>query len=87
MGDRHDIVSSRVALRKNAPSFIYEILHGEPRFLTGKTDTHGQQMWLELPVKIRIVLAVVETLTAMSPRPCPQLPQGSFGNNPDSLLQ
>jgi len=31
--------------KKNAPSFIYEVLHGEPKFLSGRTDVHRQKGW------------------------------------------
>ena len=48
--------------KKNAPSFIYEILHNEPRFLPGKTDAHGQKPWKGITVDEHIPSEALDQL-------------------------
>ena len=48
--------------RKNAPSFIYEILYGEPKFLFGRTDSHGQKIWKGISVDEHIPAEALEQL-------------------------
>jgi len=48
--------------RKNAPSFIYEILYGEPKFLFGRTDSHGQKTWKGISVDEHIPTEPLEEL-------------------------
>ncbi len=60
-----EMVSGGGAMRKNAPSFIYEILHGEPRFLPGRTDSHGQQMWRDISVDEHLPVEALDELAAI----------------------
>jgi|GEM_PF-1690209 len=49
--------------RKNAPSFIYEILHGSPRKLVGRSGDHRQKQWNGIAVDYHIP---EEALTALN---------------------
>lgn len=33
------------ATKKNAPSFIYEILYGKPKYFSGRSADHKQKLW------------------------------------------
>lgn len=48
--------------KKNAPSFIYEILHNEARFLPGRTDAHGQKPWKGITVDEHIPSEALDQL-------------------------
>jgi len=48
--------------QKNAPSFIYEILHGQPKFLLGRTDSHKQKMWKNIAVDEHIPTEALDEL-------------------------
>ncbi len=61
MGD-YEIVRGHGPARKNAPSFIYEILHGEPAFLTGRTGAHGQKAWKGISVDEHIPIEALDEL-------------------------
>ncbi len=58
----HEIVRGYGVARKNAPSFIYEILHGKPGFLSGRTDTHGQKAWKGIHVDEHIPSQALDEL-------------------------
>jgi hypothetical protein len=47
---------------KNAPSFIYEILYGQPKFLFGRTESHGQKMWKDIFVDEHIPTEALDEL-------------------------
>mgnify|MGYP001029267021 CR=1 FL=1 len=38
-------MSSDIEYKKNAPSFIYEILYGKPKYIRGRTAEHRQKIW------------------------------------------
>jgi hypothetical protein len=58
----YEIVRGHGAARKNAPSFIYEILHGNPGFLTGRTSTHGQKLWKSISVDEHLPVQALDEL-------------------------
>jgi len=48
--------------RKNAPSFIYEILHGRPMFIRGRTVEHQTKNWKGISVDVHIPNAALDEL-------------------------
>ena len=51
--------------RQNAPSFIYEILYGERKFLPGRNMAHGQKNWKGIFVDEHIPTESLDRLDAI----------------------
>ncbi|WP_319548965.1 hypothetical protein [Desulfogranum marinum] len=51
--------------KKNAPSFIYEILHGKEKFLFGKGTPHRQKDWGGIPVDANIPTAALNEINSI----------------------
>ena len=47
---------------KNAPSFIYQILHGRPEFIRGRTVEHQTRNWKGIPVDMHIPTLALDEL-------------------------
>ena len=54
-----------VLSRKNAPSFIFELVHGRPKTLTGKTEDHRKKEWHGLLVDAHIPEQALEDLSLL----------------------
>jgi hypothetical protein len=48
--------------KKNAPSFIYEILYGREKHLLGRTVAHREKMWKGIPVDEHIPTTALDEL-------------------------
>jgi len=69
MGERSDMCRGEARMwgggragQKNAPSFIYEILYGQPKFLLGRTDSHKQKLWKGIAVDEHIPTEALDEL-------------------------
>ena len=51
--------------RKNAPSFIYEILYGEQKSLVGRTQAHEQKPWRGISIDRHIPTDALDQLDAI----------------------
>ena len=51
--------------KKNAPSFIYEILHGKPKFLPGRTMAHQEKIWNGISIDAHIPTDALDKLNRM----------------------
>ncbi|MGA7876954.1 MAG: hypothetical protein WCA08_14950 [Desulfoferrobacter sp.] len=51
--------------KRNAPSFIYEILYGETKFLSGRTEAHVQKTWRGISVDEHIPTEALDQLDAI----------------------
>jgi hypothetical protein len=49
-------------VKKNAPSFIYEILYGREKHLSGRTVAHREKMWKGIPVDEHIPTTALDEL-------------------------
>jgi hypothetical protein len=76
----------RGAGRKNAPSFIYEILYGREKFLYGRTDTHAQKMWRGIGVDEHIPTAALDALVAITAIEMRSSCEGSGPERPTFLI-
>lgn len=72
--------------KKNAPSFIYEILYGEPRFLPGKTEIHGQKIWKGIPVDEHIPVRALDGLDSIEEIELRASCEGSGPDRPTFLI-
>lgn len=81
-----EIVRGRGAARKNAPSFIYEILHGEPKFLAGRTDTHDQKMWKGISVDEHLPTRALDELDRIEAIELRASCEGSGPDRPTFLI-
>ena len=52
----------RFPLKKNAPSFVYEILTGETKSLAGRDANHQQKMWRGIAVDAHIPTPALDGL-------------------------
>lgn len=66
--------------RKNAPSFIYEILYGKQKFLPGRTETHVQKNWKGILIDEHIP---VESLNGLNQIPEIELRASCEGSGPE----
>lgn len=48
--------------RKNAPSFIYQILHGKRKLLPGRAEAHGQKSWKGISIDEHIPTEALDRL-------------------------
>ena len=78
--------AGRGAGRKNAPSFIYEILYGREKFLYGRTDAHAQKMWRGIGVDERIPTEALDALAAIAEIEMRASCEGSGPERPTFLI-
>lgn len=81
-----EIAKGRGAPRKNAPSFIYEILHGESRFLTGRTDTHRQKRRKGISVDEHLPIEALDELDRIAAIELRASCEGSGPERPTFLI-
>ena len=72
--------------RKNAPSFIYEILYGEARFLSGRTETHRQKTWKGISVDEHIPSEALDRLDEIGEIELRASCEGSGPDRPTFLI-
>ena len=72
--------------RKNAPSFIYEILHGEAKFIRGRTIEHRQKIWNGISIDAHIPMDAVEKLSRMEEIELRSSCEGSGPERPTYLI-
>jgi len=51
--------------KQNAPSFIYKILHGEPKFIPARTIEHQEKIWNGISVDVHIPTDALDKLNRM----------------------
>jgi hypothetical protein len=73
-------------LPKNAPSFIYEVLYGEPKFLLGRTDSHKQKVWKGIAVDENIPTAALDELDRIGEIELRASCEGSGAERPTFLI-
>ena len=59
---RRPVLGSR---KKNAPSFIYEILHGKEKLLYGKGTPHRQKAWEGIAVDANIPTVALDQINSI----------------------
>ncbi|MDY0039606.1 MAG: hypothetical protein RBS57_04790 [Desulforhabdus sp.] len=74
------------ASRKNAPSFIYEILHGKSRSLPGRTDAHAQKIWKGISIDEHIPTEALDELDKMEAIELRASCEGSGLDHPTFLI-
>ncbi|MBW1979627.1 MAG: hypothetical protein JRJ12_00235 [Deltaproteobacteria bacterium] len=72
--------------RKNAPSFIYEILHGEAKQLSGRTEHHRQKMWKNIAVDQHIPTEALDGLDKIEEIELRSSCEGSGPERPTFLI-
>jgi hypothetical protein len=72
--------------RKNAPSFIYEILHGEAKFIRGRTIEHRQKIWNGNSIDAHIPTDALEKLSRMEEIELRSSCEGSGPERPTYLI-
>ncbi len=72
--------------RKNAPSFIYEILYGRQRFLAGRSDGHAGKLWRGIRVDAHIPTAALDALAAIGRLELRSSCEGSGPDRPTFLI-
>jgi len=72
--------------KKNAPSFIYEILYGEPRFLPGRMDNHRQKTWKGIAVDEHIPSEALDELDKLEAIELRSSCEGSGPERPTFLI-
>ncbi|MEJ2366478.1 MAG: hypothetical protein P8075_17435 [Deltaproteobacteria bacterium] len=71
---------------KNAPSFIYEILYGEPKFIPGRTAGHREKIWKGIPVDEHLPLQALDELDKIKEIELRASCEGSGGEIPTYLI-
>lgn len=72
--------------RKNAPSFIYEILHGKAKYLRGRTIEHQQKIWNGISIDAHIPTDALEKLNRMEEIELRSSCEGSGPERPTFLI-
>jgi hypothetical protein len=72
--------------KKNAPSFIYEILHGKPKFIPGRTVAHKEIIWNNIPIDAHIPTSVLDKLNRMEEIELRSSCEGSGPETPAFLI-
>lgn len=71
---------------KNAPSFIYEILHGRPAFIRGRTVEHQTKIWKGIAVDAHIPTAALNELDDIREIELRASCEGSSAERPTFLI-
>ncbi len=72
--------------KKNAPSFIYEILHGKTKFIPGRTMEHQEKIWNGIPIDIHIPTDALDKLNRMEEIELRSSCEGSGPEKPTYLI-
>ena len=72
--------------KKNAPSFIYEILHGKPKFIPGRVVTHQELIWNGIPIDVHIPTNALDKLNRMREIELRSSCEGSGPEHPTFLI-
>lgn len=72
--------------KKNAPSFIYEVLSGEPKFLPGRMDSHRQKTWKGIAVDEHIPSEALDELEKLEAIEMRSSCEGSGPERPTFLI-
>jgi hypothetical protein len=70
----------------NAPSFIYEILHGRPKFIPGRVVTHQEIIWNGIPIDAHIPTNALDKLSRMGEIELRSSCEGSGPEHPTFLI-
>ena len=77
---------SDIELKKNAPSFIYEILYGKPKYIRGRTAEHRQKIWNGFSVDEHIPTQALDELNRIEEIELRSSCEGSGPENPTYLI-
>ena len=77
---------SDIELKKNAPSFIYEILYGKPEYIRGRTAEHRQKIWNGFSVDEHIPTQALDELSRIDEIELRSSCEGSGPENPTYLI-
>jgi len=77
---------SNIAAKKNAPSFIYEILYGNPKYIRGRTVEHRQKLWKGVPVDEHVPTQALDELSEIQEIEMRSSCEGSGSENPTFLI-
>lgn len=72
--------------KKNAPSFIYEILYGKPKYLLGRAADHKQKIWKGLSVDANIPGNALDELDRIKEIQLRSSCEGSGPDHPTFLI-
>ena len=79
-------VQGRYAEKKNAPSFIYEILEGKAKFLRGRDVNHEQKIWRDISVDRHIPKKALNDLSRVEEIEIRATCEGSGPERPTFLI-
>ena len=75
-----------IELKKNAPSFIYEILYGNSKYIRGRTVEHRQKIWNGVPVDEHIPTQALDELSEIQEIEMRSSCEGSGPENPTFII-
>jgi len=81
-----EFTRARRANRKNAPSFIYEILYGEPKFIPGREPSHKEKMWNGIAIDEHIPTEALDKLNSIEEIELRSSCEGSGPERPTFLI-
>lgn len=72
--------------RKNAPSFIYEVLYGKPKYIPGRTVEHRKKIWNGIPIDEHIPTDALDKLNRFEELELRSSCEGSGPEKPTFLI-
>ncbi len=72
--------------KQNAPSFIYEILHGRPKFIRGRTIEHREKIWNGIAIDAHIPTDALDKLDRIEEIELRSSCEGSGPEQPTFLI-
>lgn len=72
--------------KKNAPSFIYEILYGKTKFIPGRTMEHREKIWNGISIDAHIPTDALDKLNRMEKIELRSSCEGSGPGKPTFLI-
>jgi len=72
--------------RTNAPSFIYEILYGKSKYVSGRTVEHRQKIWKGIAVDEHVPIRALDELDNIEEIELRSSCEGSGPENPTFLI-